>query len=697
MKYYIKILRSNLDNILSSESISPSSFYINRAFGYRRFDRLSNAQNENMLRIDTSILDDVNDVIYLELEGEDDQLVSVAPKNVQGSFFVRKTIYLYPWNCRILFKSAEDARNSVFLCKSSLTNKMWEFYPVGVIESKNQAGIETLETMQSFFVSPQEEAEVDNRVNRQKGFLLTYYLGLLASLTPELARLLQAKIKIYGLAIALSGMRMPAEGVLNEIDYQKKVFNANDPNQIALKSRWNENVTGRFSTQADRDYFEELLARFGVLKSAMYAFAAEQGIAVSPRLDTTKSSGIGWRHFGTQIDEYTQVIINSALESNHVRREEMALKTGSCFYIPGHEGSLYEAVLNEVLKGNNWLSIERIGGEKLDVANDITYFAKEWSERKGKAWEGSEEQFFFDGLRQNIANSSPFDPNSTTDKGLRALAVYILKGEMMDELIDYMRYSCVEDYSLALGLWGGNVGYANIPKTLVQGLNLSNKSLAECYLATFHSLLGTERSVQLDPNRFMSGINHLPGPSPVVLPKHPRALPLEVLVRLSNPPLRLTKAQLNSLQVEFENSEGKIDESGLKRISQIKGIGKKKIGQIKTILRPWIIEPDRENTLFKDIEQQSKQTISSLTPTEVMRVIEPGLPEDEVARNQVERDVRWYLEGHPDPVEKLIPRLCQYLKNKKMTKGKSPWVKKIYENVDAQAIERCLLDAYLSK
>jgi hypothetical protein len=40
MKYYIVLSSLNVDNVLSSESISPISFYGKKDFGYRSFQKV---------------------------------------------------------------------------------------------------------------------------------------------------------------------------------------------------------------------------------------------------------------------------------------------------------------------------------------------------------------------------------------------------------------------------------------------------------------------------------------------------------------------------------------------------------------------------------------------------------------------------------------------------------------------------------
>ena len=100
----------------------------------------------------------------------------------------------------------------------------------------------------------------------------------------------------------------------------------------------------------------------------------------------------------------------------------------------------------------------------------------------GRQWEGSKEQAYLNSLRQNIAQSTPFNPNDTENKSLRALAIYILKGDNIDDMMNYIQITGVDDYSMAFGLWGINVGYSDIPKTFITRTDLPSDKMLKCYI-----------------------------------------------------------------------------------------------------------------------------------------------------------------------------------------------------------------------
>lgn len=700
MNYYIKALRSNLDNILSSESISPFSFYQNRSFGYHRYDRLKDDIYDNVLRVDPTIYDDPDDVIYLEINGDDMPVNNLVPKERSCSFYVPTTIYLYPWNCRILFKTVEDARSSIFLCRSSLTNKMWGYYTVGLVNNiENDPQVILSPNGDSFYT--QGQIDDDNRKNRLKGFLFGYYSGLSISLSPELAQMLQVEMRIYGLATAMAGMRFPSAETFLEIDRLKKIFNACDPNQARLKRLWNENVLGSFSTPSDGELFERLLGRLGVQKTAMYAFAAEQGVDVSPRLDSSKMLGSEWSMFAQQIDDYTRRIIERAVEEKNVTEEERAYVKGGTIQIQKVKGTLYEDIVNEIVEGNTWLLTERLSSKRMEVANELTHRLKDYDESHGLVWEGSEHQLYLESMRQNIAYSSPFDPNQTKDKWLRALAVYVLKGDIMDELIKYVQYIGIEDYSLVYGLWGANIGYANLPKTFISKVGLTEQKTSCCYWEICREFIDEKSVPKLDANKFITDIKHLEANNvQSTRKKKPEEKKTvedgikEAIERLKDEPTKLTVAQLLDIRSLLERNNGRISEQSIRQIGKIRGIGKKKLEQIRAVLES-LVDAGDDMVLFNESIAEGPKQASCLTPSVIMSVIDDCLPDDEMVRNQVEKDISWFLKGQGVLSPNIISKLCQYLKrNKEVLGRRGARVHKLYADVDVNKIERRLIETF---
>ena len=162
MNYYIITLRDNLDNILSSESISPSIYYSRRGYGYHSIGTTRLSISDYELTLYTEPMDTEEDVIYIELSGNDDQLKGIRRNGKGNSYLTDNTIWLYPWNCKVLFKTIQDAKDSFFICRSSLSNKMWNCYRFGLI------GKTTTPNDNGFFATEPLVMDVTSRIAKDQ-------------------------------------------------------------------------------------------------------------------------------------------------------------------------------------------------------------------------------------------------------------------------------------------------------------------------------------------------------------------------------------------------------------------------------------------------------------------------------------------------------------------------------------------------
>lgn len=696
MKYYIKVLRSNLDNILSSESISPAAFYGKRGYGYNRFDHASDDASDYELYLSEGVDDSEEDVAYIEFSADDYGQRSGIDNSVICGHTISSTLRLYPWNCRILFKSVDDAKETIFICRSSLANKMWGCYAFDVISDVRPAPLSPGFAAESTICDLTTEILRDRKVNSLKGFAFAYYLGKACSLTPQLAILLRAERHIYGLATALAGMKSPSKEMVDTIENLKKIFNANDPNRLELKQRWEKLVLGTFTTVEDGKNFEEQLKRLGVQKQAMDTFASEQGIRLNPRFDVSYATGRDWAYFKNQIKEYTQAILKKYTEEKSLEDNDTLSVDGYTAGFSDDGLKVYERLLAEMMRNTEWLSIDRIRTQKLETANDATLFVKKVYEKANINWEGSECQEYWNRLRRNIAYSEPFDPNWIHDKSLRALAIYILKGDTIDDMYKYMQMTGVEDYGLAFGLWGVNTGYVDMPKTFPVMLGLKQERVIDCYVRAYEVMTGREvpkRPVADSYQEVLQKEKKAKGPASVwsspltkrTVESRPEDNHIKEL--LKNSPLKLTSAQQEDILAIVEKGRGTVDENDLKAIGKIKGIGKKKLEKIRLLLTPTI----QTQSLFNHQEVEEKANEMAWT------VVENILPVDEKVRTQVKRDFMWFVDKnyHQMDKAKFIAKLCDFLSRNKNATGNRSWLRSIYKDVEVPAIESKLRETYL--
>lgn len=698
MKYYIKVLRSNLDNILSSESISPAAFYGRRGYGYNRFDHASDDTSDYELYLSEGVDDSEEDVAYIEFSADNHSQLSGIDNSAICGHTVSSTLRLYPWNCRILFKSVDDAKETIFICRSSLANKMWGCYAFDVISDVRPAPFSPVFAAEYTIGDLSTEILRDRKVNSLKGFAFAYYLGMACSLTPQLSMLLRAERHIYGLATALAGMKSPSKEMVDTIENLKKIFNANDPNRLELKQRWEKLVLGTFTTVEDGKNFEEQLKRLGVQKQAMDAFASEQGIRLNPRFDVSYATGRDWAYFKNQIAEYTQSILKKYTDEKSLKDNDPLSVDG---FTPGFsdEGlKLYERVLAEMMENTGWLSIERIRTQKLGTANDATMFVKKVYEEANISWEGSECQEYWNRLRRNIAYSEPFDPNWIHDKSLRALAIYILKGDTIDDMYKYMQMTGVEDYGLAFGLWGVSTGYVDMPKTFPLMLGLKQERVIDCYVRAYEVMTGREvpkrpvadsyqEVLQKETKVQRTSTNWSTPSTKKNIETNPKDNRIKELLKDS--PLKLTSAQIEDILAIVGKGQGTVDENDLKAIGKIKGIGKKKMEGLKIILQPFM-RTALGQLPFPEEPAKERERVCS----DPWNIIVECLPKDKWIREQVYRDYKWFTSKFKLGYKEMVSKLCDHFYRNKNATGKRAWLRKTYKDVDVELIEQRLREAF---
>jgi hypothetical protein len=83
----------------------------------------------------------------------------------------------------------------------------------------------------------------------------------------------------------------------------------------------------------------------------------------------------------------------------------------------------------------------------------------------GNKWDGSSHQKYINALRKNVKSGSRFDFYSFDHLTMQSVAAFILKGDNLDKLEDFLIANGIGDLRLAFALWGAMFGFSKIPKT----------------------------------------------------------------------------------------------------------------------------------------------------------------------------------------------------------------------------------------
>jgi len=188
-KLYIPTTTLNFNNILSTESISPKSFYENRSFGYKRFSIVEPSKFENTLvayskipyfNINDNELDNYPLIIEISKDIVKD-LNRIGKVNDIEIFQISETIYLHPNKIRLLFFNEGYKKNALIKAEPSISTKLLPLYQdkVQILNKEDtfQWDKKYLEKIIERNINIEQHIYNDVLINKIKGFYFCYTLG----------------------------------------------------------------------------------------------------------------------------------------------------------------------------------------------------------------------------------------------------------------------------------------------------------------------------------------------------------------------------------------------------------------------------------------------------------------------------------------------------------------------------------------
>ena len=189
-KLYIPTTTLNFNNILSTESISPKSFYENRSFGYKRFSIVEPSKFRNTLiaynkipyfDINDNELDNYPIIIELSKDRIVKDLNIVNKINDVEIFQISETIYFHPNKIRLLFFNESDKKNALIKAEPSISTKLLPLYQdkIQIINQKDtfEWNAKYLEKLIERNIDIRQHVYDDTLINKNKGFYFCYTLG----------------------------------------------------------------------------------------------------------------------------------------------------------------------------------------------------------------------------------------------------------------------------------------------------------------------------------------------------------------------------------------------------------------------------------------------------------------------------------------------------------------------------------------
>lgn len=457
MKYYIPTSSLNIENILSSESISPVSYYVKRPFGSKFFQGISDINMDDTLYLFSkvpqfSISDSESEQYPIALEIDDEQLKKLEVSLVyDGQDFkiisCSKTIVLTPWNTRIFYFDERAYIHSRLVLETSRNCKLGLRFQWVCSDE----GVRLRDMVEKINGILPGDGPDDLGFNAGKGAVWGYIVGCSRSISTSAAQLVSISNRMRNIASnAISNSGECGQVFYDELnELEEKYRNIADKE---THDKWN---------QACSQEKRSILVEFDVLKEAFNKFS----LPYTPKVPYMKDSQNAWVSYREGINACTEAYIKDSQMSSTISLNSITYRNSG---VTIENSELINCVLNMIMLGE--LDKEKIRISREASMKNVLGSISEILQRKlGKEKWGQQPdvRLYINKLYKNIVDFEPFDINDINDEELKAIAAFLLKGEDFEALLRYLEDNCVANYRYILCLWGALEGYASIHKTIL--------------------------------------------------------------------------------------------------------------------------------------------------------------------------------------------------------------------------------------
>lgn len=510
MKLYYITNTLNIDNILTSESISPLSVYPQRMFGYNSFESAPlngkvDLSNSIILfariphyRVDSSELECAPMIVEIE----DDFLNAIVEdisQSKNGSVYQVKdgrSIALTPANCRILFTDMRGYKMARLKCQDSKCNKWWEYFRMNIVDMDRNLVLDDL--LRNISINGNQSPNVDNEIliNKKKGLLWGYALGYAKSLPADIAQLRAIQRAIYNnVASVINSGGKASHAFAENIRQLDEQYKNLDPIRNALLEEWDKELSGLEFTEKQITFLNSLDMR----KHLLPVYAKLKNYNLRGMVYTGGTMNFGWSQYQEALHAHTQMIINNSLQSRMIdlKLADIFLNSdaGLTVYEKTEKEDIFDDIIRNILLDSaNPLTIEQIRIEKSEV---VIRFNSIYKERIGENYKQTKTYEYMVGLLNCIQNGESFDPLSNDDALLQNIAAFILKGDSYDEMITYIIEKGIPTFEYATAMWCACTGYVDISRLIILSLSSQDIILSDIYNQVLNLVYGGVSNVKL--------------------------------------------------------------------------------------------------------------------------------------------------------------------------------------------------------
>lgn len=566
--YFIPTSSLNFNNILSSESISPPSFYGIRGYGFKRFEKvLSNSFSNSFLayssipRVPLLNSEKEEYLIYLAVPNGYLKSCKVVDKGHFQIIQIDKPLYINPLECFFLVRSEEERKKLIVGSNKSLEVKHSTLYSE-MIFSLDEYHLDSISWDDSILHGISDLKDInldalkrDQKLNKLKGLIYGYTAGFLMNQPSEFVegkRYLQKFINVFsGLMNDLSAMAggkskafqtsKKLEGQISELkDLQEKIsilFGGNETLELDQAIEKDFSIDKETIKLFEKTKYKN--SRESIL-SIIYRFLKEKNPSFQSidellgKLTYQVNQFIRYNNSQSYARLENEFRIISDLLNSKIstyKSEQKSTETLKEFPINidvdfgvkvkdetlNREGNLiFEVVLNELL---GWLQVstgDEIAQIRVEIIENV---GKKIKEEFGNG--SNPEIEYLRRLFQSLKTVGVgFRPDESENITLQSLACFLNRYTELEKLQDFMEKNGVRKFNYAYTYWGTAYGYANLSKLLISPIsqNAELLNLINSFLESAFGILPNQKDLAFE---FLSKFK---GEKPLVVDLSPKIL-----------------------------------------------------------------------------------------------------------------------------------------------------------------------------
>lgn len=471
-KLYIPTSTLNFNNIMSSESISPASFYAIRGYGYRSIEKVcaNNFDNRILLYEYYPIyqIEDVERDNYpLVIEIDTSQLGDGVIIDGAGVYYSEQTIYLNALTTVFIFQNKEDINTALTKSQQSIETKLINLYKHN-LKTIQACGATMIEWrgghIDDINLNKDKYVENDKRIDRIKGFLYAHALGVKKSSSIEVVKLKNLSRHLYNIwsAVISSSYNVPSVNQKNELDELYGKINSLIGKIIGVDKKIADIFQRELPIEESKSkeivniikkYGRYDIGIFFGIESFRFMPLPAYGVDIEEKVSALN------KHI-LELDNFILALSQTAIKNTTDDLPEVSnlqicqykgrSKEQSEFLINMFNTFLCESSRDFFLQDR--YAFARMGGELFK--NKII-----------DKWDGSQEKSYINSLLKNLKTHTPFNVSNVENLTLKSFAIFCqVANDDIEKLESNLTKNEIIDYKFAFGLWGIIFGFAGISK-----------------------------------------------------------------------------------------------------------------------------------------------------------------------------------------------------------------------------------------